>query len=48
MELGSWALVTSPSLLALLPLVAYLIMVFRNKSNLAGLIVGVVVATILT
>jgi uncharacterized ion transporter superfamily protein YfcC len=48
MELGSWALVTSPSLLALLPLVAYLIMVFRNKSNLSGLIVGVVVATILT
>jgi uncharacterized ion transporter superfamily protein YfcC len=48
MELGSWALVTSPSLLALLPLVAYLILVFRNKSNLAGLIVGVVVATILT
>jgi uncharacterized ion transporter superfamily protein YfcC len=48
MELGSWALVTSPSLLALLPLVVYLILVFRNKSNLAGLIVGVVVATILT
>jgi len=48
MELGTWALVSSPSLLALLPLVAYLIMVFRNKSNLAGLIVGVVVAAVLT
>lgn len=49
MELGSWALIKEgPSLLALLPLLAYLIMVFRNKSNLAGLAVGVVVGVILT
>ncbi|HHZ01682.1 MAG TPA: TRAP transporter large permease subunit [Tissierellia bacterium] len=48
MELGSWALISSPSLLALLPLLAYLIMVFRNKSNLAGLAVGIVIAAILT
>ncbi|NLJ58947.1 MAG: TRAP transporter large permease subunit [Tissierellia bacterium] len=48
MELGSWALISSPSLLALLPLLAYLIMVFRNKSNLAGLAVGIVIASILT
>lgn len=49
MELGSWAIIRStPSLLALLPLLAYLIMVFRNKSNLAGLIVGVVAGAILT
>lgn len=48
-ELGSWALIKSaPSLLALLPLLAYLIMVFRNKSNLAGLAVGVAVGVILT
>lgn len=48
MELGSWALISSPSLLALLPLLVYLIMVFRNKSNLAGLAVGIVVAAVLT
>lgn len=48
MELGKYALISSPSLLALIPLLAYLIMVFRNKSNLSGLIVGVIVATILT
>jgi uncharacterized ion transporter superfamily protein YfcC len=49
MELGSWALIKSgPSLLALLPLLAYLIMVFRNKSNLSGLAVGIVVGVILT
>lgn len=48
MKLGTWALVSAPSLLALLPLLVYLIFVFRNKSNLAGLIGGTVVAAILT
>ncbi|MCR1897404.1 hypothetical protein NSA47_00175 [Irregularibacter muris] len=47
-ELGSWALISqAPSLIALLPLLAYLIMVFRNKSNLAGLIVGTVIGAII-
>ncbi|MFZ2257339.1 MAG: TRAP transporter large permease subunit [Clostridiaceae bacterium] len=45
---GSWAIIKEPSLLALIPLVAYLIMVFKNKSNLSGLVVGVIVAAILT
>lgn len=49
LELGKYALLSkTPTLLALLPLLAYLIMVFRNKSNLAGLIVGVIVGAILT
>lgn len=48
MELGSWALVKAPSLLALIPLLVYLVMVFRNKSNLAGLIVATVAAAVLT
>lgn len=49
MELGSWGLIKAgPSLLALLPLLVYLIMVFRNKSNLAGLMVGIVAGVILT
>ena len=45
---GSWAIIKEPSLLALIPLVSYLIMVFKNKSNLSGLVVGVIVAAILT
>ncbi|NLW22994.1 MAG: TRAP transporter large permease subunit [Tissierellia bacterium] len=49
LELGKYALISeSPTLLALLPLGAYLIMVFRNKSNLAGLIVGIIVGALLT
>lgn len=48
LELGSWALVKSPSLLALIPLLVYLVIVFRNKSNLAGLIFATVVAALLT
>ncbi len=48
MELGKWALVSSPSLIALIPLLVYLVIVFRNKSNLAGLTIGIVVAAIIT
>lgn len=48
MELGKWALISSPSLWALIPLLVYLVIVFRNKSNLAGLIVATIVAAILT
>ena len=47
LELGSWAIISGPSLWALLPLLVYLIMVFRNKSNLAGLAAGIVVAALL-
>lgn len=49
LALGSWSLIKStPSLLALIPLLVYLVMVFKNKSNLAGLIAGVASAAILT
>lgn len=48
MELGSWSFITAPSLWALLPLLVYLIMVFRNKSNLAGLAAGIIVAALIT
>ena len=48
MELGKWALVSSPSLIALIPLLVYLVVVFRNKSNLAGLTLGIIVAAIIT
>lgn len=48
LTLGSWSIIKETSLLALIPLLAYLIMVFRNKSNLSGLVVGVIVAAVLT
>lgn len=48
LALGKWALISAPSLWALIPLLVYLIIVFRNKSNLAGLIIATVVAAILT
>jgi predicted histidine transporter YuiF (NhaC family) len=48
MELGNWAFISSQSLWALLPLLVYLVIVFRNKSNLSGLAVGIIAAAILT
>ena len=33
MEMGSWALFSAPSLLALIPLVIYIVMVFMGKDN---------------
>lgn len=47
MEMGSWALFSSPSLLALLPLVIYIVMVFRGKDNTSGIIVGIAIAALM-
>ncbi len=33
MELGSWSIIQAPSLLALIPLVVYIVLVFRGKNN---------------
>ena len=32
MELGSWSLITAPSLLALIPLIVMIVLVFRGKA----------------
>ncbi len=47
LEFGSWALVKAPSLLALIPLIIYIVMAFRGKNNVSGLIAGIAVAAIL-
>ncbi len=41
MQPGSWSLIGTPSILALIPLVVYVIMAFRGKNNVSGLIVGI-------
>ncbi|HBC27657.1 MAG TPA: C4-dicarboxylate ABC transporter permease [Ruminococcaceae bacterium] len=47
MEMGSWSLFQAPSLLALIPLVVYIVMVFRGKDNTSGIIVGIALGAIM-
>ena len=50
MELGSWSIIqpgTPWALLALIPLVVYIVMVFMGKSNNAGIFTGIVVGALL-
>ena len=43
MELGSWSIIQAPSLLALIPLVVMIVLIFRGKSNVSAIMVGVLV-----
>jgi len=45
--LGSWSIISAPSLLALIPLVVYIILAFRGKNNVSGLLAGIAVAALL-
>lgn len=47
MELGSWSIIQAPSLLALIPLVVYIVLVFRGKHNVSGIIVGIFLAVLM-
>lgn len=47
MELGSWSLIKEPSLLALIPLVVYIAMVFMGKNNTSGIMVGIGLAALM-
>lgn len=47
MEMGSWALFQAPSLLALIPLVVCLVLIFKGKSTTAGIIVGIAIGAIM-
>ncbi len=47
MELGSWSLITAPSLLALIPLIVMIVLIFIGKSNVSGIMVGVLVGALL-
>ncbi len=48
MELGSWALIASPSLWGLLPLLIYIVLVFMNYDNIIAMAAGIFVGAILT
>ena len=41
MELGSWALISAPSILGLLPLLLFIVLALRGVENLSALIISV-------
>ena len=47
MELGSWSLITAPSLLALIPLIVMIVLVFRGRSNVSGMMVGIILGALM-
>ena len=47
MELGTWALISSPSILGLLPLLLFIILALKGVENLSALIVSVALGAIL-
>ena len=47
MELGSWSLITAPSLLALIPLIVMIVLVFRGKNNVSGMMVGIILGALM-
>ncbi|QQK08209.1 TRAP transporter large permease subunit [Miniphocaeibacter halophilus] len=48
MELGTNALINSPSLWGLIPLLIYIVLIFMNQSNLVATLVGIFVGAIIT
>lgn len=48
MELGKYALISEQSLIALLPLLVYLILVFTGRKALTATLGGIVVGLVLT
>lgn len=47
MELGSWSIIKAPSLLALIPLIIMIVMAFRGRNNVSGMMVGIIAAALL-
>ena len=47
MELGSWALISAPSILGLLPLLLFIVLALRGVENLSALIISVALGSIL-
>lgn len=47
MELGSWALISAPSILGLLPLIVFIVLALRGVENLSALIISVALGAIL-
>lgn len=47
MELGSWSIIQAPSLLALIPLIVMIVLVFRGMGNVSGMMIGIIVGALL-
>lgn len=47
MELGSWSLIQAPSLLALIPLILMIVLIFRGFGNVSAMMVGIIVGALL-
>ncbi len=47
MHIGSWSLISPPSLWALLPLLIYIVMMFMGRDNVSGLIVGIIAGAVM-
>ncbi len=47
MELGNWSIISAPSLLALIPLIVMIVLIFIGKSNISGIMVGIFVGALL-
>jgi Na+/H+ antiporter NhaC len=47
LEFGKWAIMKGPSILALIPLIVYIVLVFRGKNNVSGLMIGIAIAAVL-
>lgn len=46
MELGTWSFIQSPSLFALIPLIIMIVMIFRGFSNVASIMLGIIVGVL--
>lgn len=46
-QMASWSPVNPPSLLALIPLLVYIVLMFRGKGNITGLLAGIGIAVIM-
>lgn len=47
MEVGSWALLSAPSVFALIPLLVFIALCFRGKETVSAIFIGIIVGAIL-
>ena len=47
MELGSWSLISAPSIFALAPLIVMVVLIFRGRSNVSAIMVGLLVGALI-
>lgn len=47
MELGSWSLIQAPSMLALIPLIVAIVLMFRGLSTASSLTIGIIISALM-